>query len=427
MRILIAAIGFCIVLGQAADAKPASPKSFITASQEFSRLPPLDRRPSSVQDLNRTFEAFALAMSGYWLSENLDWYVFATYDPIARILRWESSVPGDTYRADSFTVVQHELGTNRLRATEYLFRSRARSDFFLTDNTTLHANLRDFGVPRHLGFRLIDQNRLAMYNGAGGDIQHVLHRVLPGDPDGRLARAWATGGAQWSEAIQSVNEAERARQAAGGTNELFAFLGALAGGVIAGTQAGGDMTAISAGMAAGSAMTSLNSEIASAAGSNFDAERQRYEAEQEREREQQSQTNAAINEPNSPLTQQQAPAATPQSGQGLSLSSRTAADDGMRSHTTHAYFQTGLVPTAENTRNPRCYSTPFNITFTYDGTFVDGERAQAAAAEYVELFLAKCSQLGRVDSGTPLANIEDLTSGWPYPALHAEDKQVLIP
>lgn len=99
----------------------------------------------------------------------------------------------------------------------------------------------------------------------------------------------------------------------------------------------------------------------------------------------------------------------------------------MRSHTTRAYFRTGLVPTAENTRNPLCYSTPFTITFMTDARFVDGEQAQAAAAQYVQLFLAKCSQLGRVDSGTPFANIEGVTSGWPYPALHAEDKQVLIP
>ena len=99
----------------------------------------------------------------------------------------------------------------------------------------------------------------------------------------------------------------------------------------------------------------------------------------------------------------------------------------MRSHTTRAYFRTGLVPTAQNTRNPLCYSTPFTITFMTDPRFVDGEQAQAAAAQYVQLFLAKCSQLGRVDSGTPSANVEGVTSGWPYPALHAEDKQVLIP
>ena len=99
----------------------------------------------------------------------------------------------------------------------------------------------------------------------------------------------------------------------------------------------------------------------------------------------------------------------------------------MRSHTTRAYFVRGLFPTAQNTRNPLCYSTPFTITFMTDARSVDNEQAQAAAAQYVQLFLAKCSQLGRVNPGTPGANVEGVTSGWPYPVLHAEDKQVLIP
>ena len=205
-------------------------------------------------------------------------------------------------------------------------------------------------------------------------------------------------------------------QAQQGRSEMFGMLGAVVGGIAAGAQTNGDMTAITAGMAAGSGIAAPNSEIASAANTNFQAERERYEAAREQERR----AMAAVNNPNS--------LSTPQSDQGSSPSNQAAAEGGMRSHTTRAYFVTGLVPTADNTRNPLCYSTPFTITFmTPADHFVDQERAQAAAARHVQLFLAKCSQLGRVDSGTPFANLEGLTSGWPYPALHAEDKQVLIP
>lgn len=113
-------------------------------------------------------------------------------------------------------------------------------------------------------------------------------------------------------------------------------------------------------------------------------------------------------------------AAKPQAGD--------SAQGGMRPRSTRAYFLTGLAPTAKNTRNPLCYSTPFTITFMSDPRGGDGEREQAAAARYVQTFLAKCSQFGKVDPGpSPWAQIEGGTSGWPYPTLHREDTQVTLP
>lgn len=109
-------------------------------------------------------------------------------------------------------------------------------------------------------------------------------------------RAFGMFGA--NESFRSDQAIQQARQ---DRDEMFGMLGAVVGGVAAGMQTDGDMASITAGMAAGSAVAGPNSEIASAANANFQAERQRYEAQREAER----QTIAAMNDPNNPLTQQQ--------------------------------------------------------------------------------------------------------------------------
>jgi hypothetical protein len=423
---LVATLWFSGALALTMPVLPAlaqTPVAF-PASRDANRLPPLGGRPASVGDLDRAFEAFAIAISGYWLSEDLGWFVFASYDPETRTLRWESSVPASPFRDRFYTTVQHAAGATRLRGTEFVSGSRARADFFLTDNTTLHSDFRAFGVPRHLGFRLLDQNRLGLYNGAEGQLQYELHRVLPGDPDGRLARAWASGGAQWSDAIREVNAAERARQQSGGASELFALLGAVAGGVIAGSQSDGDMTAISAGMAAGSSMASPNSEIASAANTNLQAERQRYEAEREQER----QTIAAINDPNgvSPAVSG-APSASA-SPQRPAARTSNANGTGLERRTVQAYFAWGMALGPTNTRNPRCFSNIFSITYqSAPNGFGDAGRAEAEAGQLASVFRQKCERLGRMDPGTPLPFIG--LPGVPFsaPYITAEDYQVTLP
>lgn len=106
---------------------------------------------------------------------------------------------------------------------------------------------------------------------------------------------------------QRQEEAARQQAAAdraNGWGQAFSMLGALAGGVAAGMQTGGDMTAISGGMAVGSMVGGQN-DISNAAQQNFETERQRYEYEQAQQRELERRTLAAMNDPNNPLTQQQ--------------------------------------------------------------------------------------------------------------------------
>jgi len=110
-----------------------------------------------------------------------------------------------------------------------------------------------------------------------------------------------------AERARQAEEARRAEEAANSAawGEAFGLLGAIVGGVAAGSSTNGDMTAITAGMAAGSSIAASNSEIAAAANQNFETERARYEAEQAAERELHARTIAAMNDPNNPLTQQQ--------------------------------------------------------------------------------------------------------------------------
>ncbi|MBP7816295.1 MAG: PDZ domain-containing protein [Phenylobacterium sp.] len=144
----------------------------------------------------------------------------------------------------------------------------------------------------------------------------------------------------------------------------------------------------------------------------------------------------AGSQPTPQVRQAQAPEAPPTPrmpapGDGLGATRPRApatSQASLISRTTRAYFTTGIAPTAKNTRNPLCYSTPFSITFQHKPQEGYGEIAQAAAAAHVQTFLAKCAQFGRLDPGPPpRANIEGFTSGWPYPSLHAEDRQVRVP
>lgn len=108
--------------------------------------------------------------------------------------------------------------------------------------------------------------------------------------------------AQAAEAARIAEENRRAAEQSrsSGWGEAFAFVGAIAGGVAAGVGSGGDMTAISAGMAAGSAIAAPNSEIAAASNSNFQVERERYEEERAFEQR----VIAELNNPDNPLTQE---------------------------------------------------------------------------------------------------------------------------
>lgn len=110
-----------------------------------------------------------------------------------------------------------------------------------------------------------------------------------------------------AEQARQAEEARRAQEAANSAawGEAFGMIGALVGGVAAGAASGGDMTAISAGMAAGSSLAAPNSEITTATNQNFETERARYEAQQAQERELHERTMAAMNDPNNPLTRQQ--------------------------------------------------------------------------------------------------------------------------
>lgn len=112
----------------------------------------------------------------------------------------------------------------------------------------------------------------------------------------RLRQAQAAEAARIAEANRRAAEQSRSS----GWGEAFAFVGAIAGGVAAGVGSGGDMTAITAGMAAGSAIVAPNSEIAAASNSNFQVERQRYEEERAFEQR----VIAELNNPDNPLTQE---------------------------------------------------------------------------------------------------------------------------
>ena len=369
------------------------------------------------------FEALSILLSGVWLNEdNLQYYEF-TWDPITKTLEYDEGLSGIIVRRERVVTVQQLDGVAVFNGRGNHDGRRFRLNFTLIDPRTLASDIYHPGGYRNLRsrdvFRLVNENQLLTYTSDGEPdvgLTHRMTRVLPGDPDGRFARAWVSGAAEMARASAALEASERARREAGGTSELFAFLGAVAGGVVAGSQTGGDITAISAGMAAGSAMASPDSEIASAANTNFQAERQRYEAEREQER----QTIAAgRNDPSS----------SPRSGGDVAAPPPSASGgDGLQPRTVQAYFAWGMALGPNNTRNPRCFSNIFSITYMSDPNgWGDGGRAEAEAGRLASVFRQKCERLGRMDPGTPLAQIG--LPGVPFsaPYITAEDYQVSLP
>lgn len=108
--------------------------------------------------------------------------------------------------------------------------------------------------------------------------------------------------AQIAEQARQAEESRRAQEAANSAawSEGLGFLAALAGGVAAGMQTGGDMASISGGMAVGASLVAPNSEVAAATNQNFQAEYQRFEEQRAHE----AAVIAAMNDPNNPLTQE---------------------------------------------------------------------------------------------------------------------------
>ena len=102
-----------------------------------------------------------------------------------------------------------------------------------------------------------------------------------------------------------------------------------------------------------------------------------------------------------------------------------SASSGQRS--ARAYFWIGIVPTAGQTRNPLCYSTPFTITFEHgENGYGDNGHAQDALTPLKSDFTQKCGRHGQVH-GPVDGMVEGLTSGFPIPTPNAEDFVVPMP
>ncbi len=117
----------------------------------------------------------------------------------------------------------------------------------------------------------------------------------------REAEAERQRRAQIAEAAR-IAEANRQAQAAADAasrNEMLGLFGAVLGGVVVGSQTGGDMSSINAGMALGSAFVAPESEVATAA-SGIMAEDERRAEEQ---RAFEARVIAELHNPNNPLTQ----------------------------------------------------------------------------------------------------------------------------
>lgn len=105
-----------------------------------------------------------------------------------------------------------------------------------------------------------------------------------------------------------------------------------------------------------------------------------------------------------------------------------AAGPALENRTVRAYFVTGMEPTPSDTRNPLCYSNIITVTFPWDPHgWGNAGRGADATARYAPIFREKCARLGKVDVGMPAANIEGVTSGWPYPPSHPTDRRVTLP
>lgn len=105
-----------------------------------------------------------------------------------------------------------------------------------------------------------------------------------------------------------------------------------------------------------------------------------------------------------------------------------AIEPALQNRTVRAYFVTGLEPTPGDTRNPLCYSNVFSVTFPWDPKgWGNAGRGAEATAKYAPIFREKCAKLGKVSGPMPAANIEGVTTGWPFPPPHPTDRRVTLP
>jgi hypothetical protein len=94
---------------------------------------------------------------------------------------------------------------------------------------------------------------------------------------------------------------------------------------------------------------------------------------------------------------------------------------------TTAYLIVGMRPTEKNTRNPMCYSTPFQISYqSEENHWGDSGRAEAAAMAYRGQFEAACSRHGQVD-GITSPHIQSINGGSASASATNEDFVVPIP
>lgn len=101
---------------------------------------------------------------------------------------------------------------------------------------------------------------------------------------------------------------------------------------------------------------------------------------------------------------------------------------GLQPRTVQAYFAWGMALGPKNTRNPRCFSNIFSVTYqSAPNGNGDAGRAEAEAGRLASVFRQKCERLGRMDPGTPLATIG--LPGVPFsaPYITAEDYRVTLP
>lgn len=123
-----------------------------------------------------------------------------------------------------------------------------------------------------------------------------------------------------------------------------------------------------------------------------------------------------------------APAAPAPASRPAPLPANGGGDYDLQPRTVQAYFVWGMALQPNSTRNPRCFSNIFSITYqsAANGSG-DSGRAQAEAGRLASLFREKCERLGRMDPGTPPAEIG--LPGVPFsaPYITAEDYQVTLP
>ncbi|QPQ55829.1 hypothetical protein IC614_04375 [Allosphingosinicella flava] len=93
------------------------------------------------------------------------------------------------------------------------------------------------------------------------------------------------------------------------------------------------------------------------------------------------------------------------------------------------YFILGMVPTEKNTRNPMCYSNTFSVTIPFNPRgWGNNGRLLEVIQPMMETFRSKCAQLGSVVPGPVNYGASDnIASGFPRSAPHAEDYTVVMP